>query len=181
MRGTLPDGRHYTATDPEALLWVHATLVDTALRVYGRFVAPLDPGEEQAYHEESSRVALLLGVPADLLPPTVVELRAWMAARMADDTVHVTPEARTIARSILRPLPLVPGTLQDVAHLVSLATLPPSLRRQYGIGWSAARERGVDRIAAASRRALPWIPAVLRHAPQARAADRRVRQAGSTG
>lgn len=180
VRGSLPDGSPYAATDPQALLWVHATLVDTALRVYGRFVAPLEPGDEQAYHEESGRVALLLGIPPDLLPATIGELRAWMAARMLDGTVRVTPEARRIARSVLRPLPFVPGALQDVAHLVSLATLPPSLRREYGIGWSPARERGIERIAAASRRLLPRIPSVLRHAPQARSADRRVRQAGST-
>ncbi|MCV0403217.1 MAG: DUF2236 domain-containing protein [Chloroflexi bacterium] len=179
VRGSRPDGTPYSATDPLALLWVHATLVDTALRVYGRFVAPLDPAEEQAYHEESGRVALLLGVPGDLLPPTIGELRAWMSARMADGTIRVTPEARRIARSVLRPLPLVPGTLQDVAHLVSLATLPSTLRRQYGITWSPARERGIERIAAMSRRTLPRIPARLRHAPRARAADRRVRQAGS--
>ena len=36
VRGRVPDGEPpYSALDPEALLWVHATLVDTALRVYG--------------------------------------------------------------------------------------------------------------------------------------------------
>ena len=177
VRGEMSDGRPYRATDPDALLWVHATLVDTALRVHDRFVARLSAADEQAYHEESGRVALLLGVPADLLPPTIVGLRAWMADRMADGTVRVTPEARAIARTILRPFPVVPARLYDVAHLVSLATLPPQLRRGYGIRWSKARERGVERLAAVGRRGLPLLPSVLRHAPRARAADRRVRQA----
>ncbi|MEO7396774.1 MAG: oxygenase MpaB family protein, partial [Candidatus Limnocylindria bacterium] len=115
--GRLPDGRAYAATDPEALLWVHATLVDTALRVYTRFVAPLDPDEVQAYHAESAQVAERLGVPRHILPPTIGELKEWMAARMADGTVRVTPQARRIARSVLRPLRVVPGALQDVAHL----------------------------------------------------------------
>lgn len=177
VAGRMADGRPYAATEPEALLWVHATLVDTALRVYARFVAPLDPSEEQAYHAESGRVAERLGVPSSLLPPTIGELRAWMDARMADGTIRVTPEARRIARSVLRPLPIVPGSLQDVVHLVSLATLPPILRRQYGISWSPARERGIERLATLSRGALPWVPSPLRHASRARAADRRVRQA----
>jgi hypothetical protein len=34
----------------------------------------------------------------------------------------------------------------------------------------------MDRIAAVSRAVLPWVPSVLRHAPQARAADRRARR-----
>jgi uncharacterized protein (DUF2236 family) len=182
VRGRMPDGATpYTALDPEALLWVHATLVDTALRVYGRFVAPLSPAEEQAYHVESGRVALLLGVPPHLLPTTIAELRAWMRARMADGTIRVTPEARRIARTVLRPHPALPGIVAQAAHLVALSTLPPELRRQYGIGWSAARDRGVERLASVARRVLPALPSVARHAPQARAADRRVRQAlGST-
>ncbi|MGH2416960.1 MAG: oxygenase MpaB family protein, partial [Candidatus Limnocylindria bacterium] len=167
VRGRLPDGSTpYTALDPEALLWVHATLVDTALRVYGRFVAPLSAAEEQAYHVESGRVALLLGVPADVLPPTIGELRAWMRARMADGTIRVTPEARRIARTVLRPHPALPGIVSQAAHLVALSTLPPGLRRQYGIGWSAARDRGVERLAAVARRLLPALPSLVRHAPQ---------------
>ena len=178
VRGRMPDGRTpYTALDPEALLWVHATLVDTALRVYGRFVAPLSAADEQAYHAESGRVALMLGVPDELLPPTIGELRGWMTDRLGDGTIRVTPEARRIAETVLYPLPVMPRVAWDAAHLISLSTLPPGLRRQYGIGWSARRERGVERIARATRRALPLVPRLVRHAPQARAAVRRVDQA----
>jgi uncharacterized protein (DUF2236 family) len=176
VRGRLPDGAPYSASDPEALLWVHATLVDTALRVYSRFVAPLSPADEQAYHEEAAQVATLLGVaPADL-PGRIDDLRAWMEGMVDSGRVRVTPDARSIARTVLRPLPWVPRLVWEAAHLVSLATLPAPLRRQYGLGWSPARERGVDRLAAVSRRALPLLPPIARFAPQARAAERRVRQ-----
>lgn len=177
VRGKRPDGAAYSALEPEALLWVHATLVDTALRVYDRFVAPISEADAQRYHRESAAVAVRLGVPEALVPATISELRAWMAALIDDRVVRVTPQARDIARTVLYPLRFPPRLAWDAAHLVSMATLPPALRRQYGIGWSPARERGVRRLAAASRRLLPFVPSVLRHAPQARAADRRVRQA----
>ena len=177
VRGRMPGGTTaYSARDHEALLWVHATLVDTALRVYGRFVARLSEADEQAYHRESGRVAMMLGVPETLLPPTIGTLRAWMSDRIADDTIHVTPQARQIAATVLYPIPIVPRVAWDAAHLISLSTLPPSLRGQYGIAWSPVRERGVDRIARVTRRTLPLLPSALRHAPPARAADRRVRQ-----
>jgi uncharacterized protein (DUF2236 family) len=176
--GRLPDGAGYSALDPEALLWVHATLVDTALRVYGRFVQPLSAAEEQAYHVESRRVALMLGVPSTFLPSTIGELRAWMGERMRDGSIHVTPKARRIARTVLVPHPALPGVISQAVHLVSLSMLPASLRREYRIGWSAARERGVERLARLSRRVLPILPSALRYAPAARAADRRLRQAG---
>jgi uncharacterized protein (DUF2236 family) len=92
----------------------------------------------------------------------------------------VTPAARAIARTVLYPWPWVPRVAWDAAHLVSVTTLRQEIRRQYGIGWSPARERGVDRLAALSRRAMPLIPPLVRFAPQARAAARRVGQASAT-
>jgi len=181
VRGRMPGGTTaYSARDPEALLWVHATLVDTALRVYGRFVAPLSEADEQAYHRESGRVAMMLGVPETLLPPTIGALRAWMSDRIADDTIHVTPQARRIAQTVLYPIAHVPRVAWDAAHLISLSTLPSALRGPYGIAWSATRERGVERIARVARRTLPFLPSVLRYAPQARAADRRVHQSAGS-
>jgi uncharacterized protein (DUF2236 family) len=181
VRGRRPDdGSPYSALDPEALLWVHATLVDTALRVYARLVRPLTAAEEQRYHEEAGGVAVRLGVVPDSLPSTIAELRAWMDEMIASGQVRVTPGARHIAGTVLYPLPWVPRLAWDAAHLVSLATLRPEIRRQYGIGWSEARERGIERIAAASRGAMPLVPSLLRHAPQARAALRRTSQLGGT-
>ncbi|HEY6608102.1 MAG TPA: oxygenase MpaB family protein [Candidatus Limnocylindria bacterium] len=181
VRGRMPaDGAAYSALDPEALLWVHATLVDTALRVYGRFFGPLSPEREQAYHDEAGLVAVALGVPSGDLPPSIGELRAWMDGMIADRRVRVTPAARDIARTVLYPWPWVPRVVWDAAHLLSLATLRPSIRRQYGIGWSPARERGIVKLASVSRRVLPMLPAAIRHVPQARAAQRRIDQAAGT-
>jgi uncharacterized protein (DUF2236 family) len=178
VRGRRPDdGSPYAAMDPEALLWVHATLVDTALRVYGRFVRPLSRAEEQAYHDESARVATLLGVPPETIPATIGGLRTWMGELIATGGVRVTPAAREIARTVLYPTRFPPRLAWDAAHLVSMATLPAALRRQYGIRWPASRERGMERIAAAMRATLPLVPSPLRFAPQARAAERRVRRA----
>jgi uncharacterized protein (DUF2236 family) len=175
VRGTVPETRSaYSALDPEALLWVHATLVDTALRVYEGWVEPLTADEREAYHRESAQVALLLGVPPDLMPPTLPELRRWMDGRLDDGTIAVTPTAREIAATILRPSRRVPRLAWEAAHLVSLATLRPELRRQYGIRWGMRRQAGAGRLAAISRRTVHHLPRVLRDAPQARAAQRRV-------
>ena len=177
--GTTSGGRAYSARDPEALLWVHATLIDTALRVYSRFVRPLSPDDERAYLLEASEVAERLGVPPGDLPADVAELRAWMAAMIHDGSVRVTPEARRIAETVLHPPGPVPRVVWDAAHLISIATLPDPLRRQYGIGWSEARERGIERLASVSRRLLPLVPPPLRYVPQARRAELRLARAAS--
>ncbi|MGH2357953.1 MAG: oxygenase MpaB family protein [Candidatus Limnocylindria bacterium] len=178
VRGRVPEtGEPYSALAPDALLWVHATLVDTALRIYDRFVAELAPEEMEAYYRECAPVAELLGVPSDTLPATQGELRSWMDEMIGAGHVHVTPTALDIARTIVRPTRFPPGFVWDAAHLVSLSMLPDPLRRQYGIGWSASRERGVERLAAVTRRVLPWVPAVLRFVPHARSAEARVARA----
>ena len=174
VRGQLPGGAAYSAGDPEALMWVHATLVDTALRIYTRFVGPLSSDEQRRYLVEAAEVAERLGVPPVDLPTDVPELRDWMAEMVETERVRVTPAARRIARTVLYPNGLVPRLAWDGAHLISLATLPDPLRRQYGIRWSERRERGVERLAAVSRRTLPLVPPPLRFVPQARTAERRV-------
>ncbi len=174
VRGTIPEtGTGYDARDPRLLLWVHATLVDTALRIYDRFVAPLSVEEVETYHAEARRIAVLLGVPAGAVPDTLGELRAFMADAVASGEVAVSDTARALAPAVRYPRSLPPRFLWDLAHLASDAVMHPVLRRQYGISWSARRAGGADCLAAVSRRTLPLVPSVLRHVPQYRTAVRR--------
>jgi uncharacterized protein (DUF2236 family) len=182
VAGTVPEtGASYRALDPALLLWVHATLVDTAIRVYDRFVAPLAADEAEAYHAETRQIAIRLGVPERSLPATLAELRREMDRLIGSGEVRVTPTARALAESVLYPTRIPPRPIWDMAHLISVSSLPAAIRDGYGIGWSARRERGLALMAAASRRLLPLVPAQLRHVPAARSAERRLRRAGVVG
>lgn len=182
VRGTIPEsGQPYHATDPALLLWVHATLVDTALRVYDRYVARLSAGEQQAYHAESRQIAIRLGVPPDVVPRTLVELRAEMLRLMDSGAVQVSDTARSLAPALLHPSRFPPAFAWDAAHLVSLSVMPEPIRRGYGLAWSARREHGLQRLAAAARRAMPLVPRRLRRVPQAISAERRVARMANHG
>ena len=178
VRGVVPEsGDPYHALDPRLLFWAHATLVDTAVRVFDTFVAPLTEADAQAYHAEATQVAVRLGIPEGMLPATLVELRAEMQQMIRTGEVAVTPTALELSRTVLYPTGFPPRPAWDVAHLISLSVLTPELRRGYRIGWSAARQRGILRLATATRRFLPLVPAPLRHVPAARSAERRLRRA----
>ena len=180
VNGEVPEsGVRYDALDPSLLLWVHATLVDTAIRVYDRLIAPLTSAEAEAYHREARQVAVRLGVPEAAVPVTLVDLRAEMARMVASGEVSVSATARGLAQSVLYPSRTLPRVAWDAAHLVSMSVMPAPIRRGYGIGWSGARERGVERLASAGRRIVPLLPAALRFVPAARAAERRLRVAGA--
>jgi uncharacterized protein (DUF2236 family) len=174
VRGEVPEnGEAYHATDPALLLWVHATLIDTALRVHDRYVARLNADEQQAYHAESRDIAIRLGVPPDAVPDTLVELRSEMLRLMANGTVAVSDTARMLAPSVLYPARFPPRLVWDAAHLVSMSVLPDPIRRGYGLAWSARRDRGMQRLGAVSRRVLPMVPRRLRRVPHALTAERR--------
>ena len=142
--------------------------MDTALRMHDRFVAPLTPRQMDDYHLEAAEVAVRLGVPENLMPPTFVGLRTWMDGLIASGEVRVGPTALSLLPSILYPTRLPPRFVWDAAHLASISVLHPEIRRQYGLPWNRRRERGVRRIAVASRRIVPILPAVVRFVPPSR-------------
>src|SRR6185503_16165482 len=91
VEGRVPEtGETYRALDPALLLWVHATLVDTAIRVYDRFVSPLSDEEAEAYYAEAALIAHRLGIPEVALPATLADLRVEMDRLMTSAEVRVT-------------------------------------------------------------------------------------------
>src|SRR5436190_925501 len=63
VRGRDDAGRRYRALDPDLLMWVQATLIDTSLLIYDRYVQPLSQAERAAYYEEMKPVAEAYGIP----------------------------------------------------------------------------------------------------------------------
>jgi len=177
VAGRRRDGVAYRAMEPDLLLWVHSTLVDTALVVYRRFFRPLPSGGEERYYAEMKRQATAMHVPPDLLPGTLDGFRDYVAQTV--ERLAVSDDARRLAPSILRPplpLPLRPvGALQE---LVTVGILPPSLRQAYGLRWTASRQRALAASAGAIRAVVPVLPAALRRWPHARAAHRRASATG---
>jgi len=55
--GRYQSGTPYDARDPELLLWVYATLVDTTLLTYSLLIRPLTLQEKEDYYQESKNFA----------------------------------------------------------------------------------------------------------------------------
>jgi uncharacterized protein (DUF2236 family) len=120
------------------------------------------------YHREAGEVAIRLGVPEAMLPATVVEMRSWMNGLITSGEVQVGPTALALLPAILYPTRFPPRPVWDMAHLASISVLHPSIRRQYGLAWNRRREQGLRRLAAASQRIVPLLPAAVRYVPPAR-------------
>jgi uncharacterized protein (DUF2236 family) len=157
-------GDGYEANDPALLMWVHATLVDTALRVHTRFLGPLSRRDAARYYRESMIVAEMLGVPTDEQPPDIVAFRAYVREMVA--SLEVSPEARQLAAAVLHPrLPWMTEPVFELGRQLTVGLLPRPLREQYGFRWDRNRKAALLAAGLASRQVLPRLPTVLRKVP----------------
>jgi uncharacterized protein (DUF2236 family) len=133
--GRYPAGTEYRADDPELLLWVLFSLVDSALVVYRAYVGGLTRDEEAAYWQDYRVVGRLFGLRQADMPRTLDDLDDYRHSMLDGDTLHVTDWARERARSIVLepPVPLAARPLVETANFVTIALLPDAIREQYGL------------------------------------------------
>lgn len=149
------------AEDPNAQLWVHATLVDTGLTMYETFVGRLAERDREAFYDEMKIVAEVFGVPPEALPPTYRAFADYRREAIAG--LRVGDDALVVARTVLSPP--VPAALRPFLRslqLVTVGLLPPSLRVQYGLRWTPVHRAVLALQARSVRAVLPAAPALLR-------------------
>jgi uncharacterized protein (DUF2236 family) len=168
-------GHPYDATDPTLILWVWATLVDTSLATYQRYVHPLPSDEIERYYDEQKRFAYACGVPPGDCPDTYSDFAAYFE-RTIEHTLEATAAAHHVADIALNPLslPRLAAPLLELMSAPTVGLLPPRLREDLGLRWSPGRDRMLRLTAHACRRSLPLLPHRLRHVRSARQATRRV-------
>ena len=172
VQGVAGDGRSYSARDPELAKWVFTTLVYTSVTLYEATVAELTEEESQQLYEESLVIARMFGVTETLLPATREELMAWMHDMIDGGVVHVTPLARDLASTILRPIRLVPNGLAERSAVVTRALLPSKLRAGYGLKSGLPDRLFLGVARRVTRFGLPLTPSQVRVLPAARVAVR---------
>ncbi|MGA9161903.1 MAG: oxygenase MpaB family protein [Actinomycetota bacterium] len=152
-------GLPYDGLDPELLLYVHACLVESALLFEHLTVGRLDATGRQRFHEEQMLAAEMVGIPRAMVPPTVRELRAHLQGVYDSGIPRVGEAARRVA-ALFRDPPREAEwrpVLKGVSRL-AFATLPPELRRLYGIEVGPGRRAAMRATFAATRVLRPLLP-----------------------
>ena len=157
VQGSLADGRPYSARDPQAAYWVHATLMHTAIATHEALLAPLTRAELEAFHADASRLALLFDLPPDVVPATWQDFEHDFQTRCA--TLQVGDEARDIAALVLDPpLRWVPAFARRDLRTATAALLPSEVALAYGLPAQhadSAEWLRLQRRLRAARRRLP--------------------------
>ena len=156
-----PKGSPYDANEVNALLWVYATLLESALLAYDSVLPPLSYAERETYYTESKTLAALFGIPPAAMPVDWSGFEAYNRAMLSSDTLGVNALSREMAHRVVHgrgswvPVP-------DWYRALTAASMPERLRAEFALEFgkreedAAARARG--RLAKLYRRA----PAVLR-------------------
>jgi len=133
VRGTdAVTGHPYAAGDPALLLWVHASLVDSALAAGSLVGISLSAADSDRYVAEMVAAAELVGVPRSLVPSSVPALDLYIAS--VRPGLRSTPAAAESMARLLDP----PGLDQDAAEIwqdvrdAAIAALPRWARQLYG-------------------------------------------------
>jgi uncharacterized protein (DUF2236 family) len=165
--GPFSAGTAYSASEPELMLWVHATLVDTSLAIFNRFARALSGAEQEVYYRQMGVVARVFGVPAEVIPRTLADFREYIAAQLGGPEILVTAPARDVAGAILRaPLPAPLRAAVPAHRLATAAFLPARLRGEYGLRWSPAHAAALELSARPLRlAAMALLRAAERFAP----------------
>lgn len=187
IKGVDAEGRRYHALNPEAYLWVHATLYHGMVQTQRLFGRPLSPVKEAALFGEWRGLALALGITERHLPDGPAAFRAYFDG-MVRDRLERNETVDLLIRLDREPLPPppkwpLPKTAwtglalppSRVLRRTGIAALPPVLRERFGLRWTSADQRCFDALARGVRLAGAVTPEPLRLSPVAARAMRRSR------
>ena len=73
--GAFAAGSHYQANEVDALRWVFATLVESAVIAYESVLPPLSAAEKETYYGESKTLAMLFGIPPSCVAARLDRIR----------------------------------------------------------------------------------------------------------
>ncbi|WP_205697091.1 oxygenase MpaB family protein [Conexibacter sp. SYSU D00693] len=168
IRGTKADGGRYSAMEPGAFAWVHATLALAIVRGRDVFATPMTPAEKDELWTEWLGVGRLIGVRERDLPRDWAGAEAYLARTIREE-LEWTPAVPEVLDTIAHAKPPnVPGLPPAVwrAMRVPLAVqlrattvglLPDELRDRLGLTWSRRERAAFAAVASVSRASGPAV------------------------
>jgi uncharacterized protein (DUF2236 family) len=156
-----PPGSPYVANEISALLWVHATLVHTAVAVHDLVLPPLGSEARERYYADCRLLGALFGIPLDAQPVDWAAFEAYVEATIASDRLEVGSAARELGTRVLAGAGRLPVPRWYPA--VTAALMPETLRAAFRLPFGEAERRRSDRALRIIRRLYPALPARIRH------------------
>jgi uncharacterized protein (DUF2236 family) len=172
FKGTKADGTHYSALEPEAYAWVHATLLASYVHAHAHFGTPMSTEDTHRFYAEYRGLGRLIGVRERDLPDSWPRFETYFR-RTARATLTRTTSLQRVLNAFdhvdAPPTPIT-GRLwpairlpaRRMVRLGGVGLLEPAVRRRLGLGWSALDEAQFRALGIVSRGLGPVMPASLK-------------------
>jgi uncharacterized protein (DUF2236 family) len=184
IKGDLPEDvagyrqdSSYEANEVNALIWVYATLLESALLAYESVLPPLSSDEREAYYQESKTLAALFGIPAEALPSDWGGFEAYNREMLASGMLGVNALSREMAQRVLHgrgswvPVP-------EWYRAMTAASMPERLRSEFALGYGRREEEAAARARSRLAKIYPKMPAALRFVGPYQEAEARLQARG---
>jgi uncharacterized protein (DUF2236 family) len=163
-------GERYEANEMTALLWVYATLIESAVLAHEFVLPPLSASDREQYYAETKRLAVLFSVPPHALPPRWSDFKRYCTKMSESPLLGVDDNARSLGRSVMSGV----GTWVRPPRWYRSITsqwMPPRFRLPFEL--EPVDEAAILRLRRNLRLLYPRIPRALRfvgpyHEAQAR-------------
>jgi uncharacterized protein (DUF2236 family) len=152
-------GARYQANEVNALLWVFATLIESALLAHDAVLPPLATDQREAYYAESKIIAALFGIPPEALPADWSAFEAYNRSMLTSGALGVNALSRDLAHRVLYGK----GSWVPVPawyRAFTAASLPAQLREEFELPFGPREVKLADR-------ARLWLPRIYRRLPEA--------------
>lgn len=171
IRGIKSDGKKYSALEPEAYAWVHATLAYLFVRGNELFGDKMTEEQKELLWQEWKEIGYLIHVQKKALPEHWSDFQEYFD-NMIDNRLERTPEVDDLIKVLGSPPPpfdilkgktwdlaMIPVT--NLAMLVTAGMLPPSARTLLGLDWSLKHQLAFNAYVKATRALTPIMPSFL--------------------
>jgi len=176
IRGVDGRGRRYSALDPAAYAWVHASIALAMIRGHQLMGTTLDADEREEFWSQWLELGDVLGVRRAELPATWREFDGYLTV-MVDEVLEdndVVQSLRARARFAVggSPARWLPASLWGAAgvplgrvlYFLGVGMLPPVLRGRFDFPWTPVHEAAFRAYCRASKASTPVLPRALRQA-----------------
>jgi len=174
IRGTDLDGTKYSALEPSAYAWVHATLAEAIIRGHHVFGTALTVAEKEAFWREWLGFGAQLGIRDGDLPDSWTGFQNYLQDMIDTVLVHndVVESLQTKAAKATggSPFPWLPASVWGLAGrplgkygaFLGRGTMGHQLREKFHLPWTARQQTTFARIAAVHRASRPVLVPPLR-------------------
>lgn len=186
IKGKLPDGKPYSALNPDTYYWAHATFVEHTITATDTFIKRLTEAEKERLFRESITWFARYGVSSTGTPQTYAEFKEYWDHALEERLVAHRTAAYGVGYATKgwpRPKQVHPALwavvkrpVNAISSFITIGGMPERGREILGLPWDESQERRYQRFAAVCRSLDPLysrLPGKLRMHPIALRAFRR--------